>query len=166
MKAATWQASKGRAQGCLLKVDRRHAGELEMFGTARKRRHALVAADAARDRGDWIAAAISYRQAIKLGADRSGVWVQQGHALKESGDFDAAEQSYLRALKLAPIQADTLLHIGHVRKLGERHEDAVMAYSEALKLDPGLTAARRRIDRAGCTFGAAGIWRKWTTPRA
>lgn len=64
------------------------------------------AGDAARDRGDWPAAADEYRKALRLHDRRSGVWLQYGHVLRESGDMPGAVDAYAKAVSLAPGSYD------------------------------------------------------------
>lgn len=94
-------------------------------------------ADAARDRGDWRAAARLYAASLRADDAPAHLWVQLGHARKESGDLAGAGLAYQAALERAPDEADTHLQQGHLAKLTGRLEDAAAAYGRAAELDPG-----------------------------
>jgi glycosyltransferase involved in cell wall biosynthesis len=121
-----------------------HPGLLRDY--ARKR--AVRRANRARDAHDWIGAARYYRLALDYRPERSGIWVQYGHALKESGNFSAAEAAYRHALSLAPT-ADSHLQLGHVLKMQGHLRAAASAYLEALRADPHFAPALSELNALG-----------------
>jgi tetratricopeptide (TPR) repeat protein len=104
--------------------------------------------DAARDQGDWPAAARHYRAHLALPqhAEDAPIWVQLGHAYKESGERDLALDAYERAVALAPTDADTHLQRAHCLKLLGRPGSALDAYDEALRRDPAIQNGQRDRD--------------------
>src|SRR5439155_930639 len=118
---------------------------------------ALVGAgDRERDAGNWVLAALHYRDALARAPDLAPIWVQLGHALKEQGDYAAAEAAYRRALALDGSVADTHLQLGHLLKLRGHRVQAVDAYATAGRLDPRLDAARE------ASHALASSWRSET----
>lgn len=96
----------------------------------------IKAGDAARDAQNWLGAAESYGEALKLKPERADIWVQLGHARKEAGDLIGAEQAYLQALKLEPRVYDTHVQMGHLRRLEKRLPEAAGHYLDAAEIDP------------------------------
>ncbi len=93
--------------------------------------------DAARDRGDWAAAADHYARHLRANPDDFAIWVQSGHANKEAGSLDRAEQSYGQALKLNPQDADLLISCGHLKKLRNDFTAAAQFYAQAAEIEQG-----------------------------
>lgn len=116
---------------------------------AKKARPLIIEADAARDRGDWRAAAQSYRLAVEVDPTNAGIFVQLGHALKESGSVREAEAQYRKAISLDPANADTYVQLGHVLKLQGDIVGATAAYQQAYALNPSLDAAIRELESIG-----------------
>lgn len=96
----------------------------------------IKAGDAARDVQNWLGAAESYAEALKLRPERADIWVQLGHARKEAGDLVGAEQAYRQALKLEPCVYDTHVQMGHLRRLEKRLHEAAGHYLDAAEIDP------------------------------
>ena len=94
------------------------------------------AADEARDRRDWNAAAASYRRYLDVVPDDAGIWVQYGHSLKEQDELVEAEAAYRTAANLRPRDADSRLHLGHVLKRLERPRQAVTTFRELMDIAP------------------------------
>lgn len=110
--------------GSVFRSVRRRARRFWRADEAMKRMRAE--GDAARDRGDWTAAAEAYGRYLRRRPDDFRLWVQRGHALKEAGRLDEAEGVYARASRLCPDDADLLLSQG---RLAERKGDfAAAAY--------------------------------------
>jgi len=105
----------------------------------------LTAADALRDRKEWVEAAVAYAAYLRLRPDDWPIWVQYGHCMKESGDVKAALLLYQEAQRLQPEDADLHLQIGHALKLLGRIEEAYQEYAHALTLDPENAAARAEL---------------------
>jgi tetratricopeptide (TPR) repeat protein len=118
-------------------------------GLKRRRRILIEAAKQARDRRNWALAARYYRDALDLAADRPGLWVQFGHALKEAGTIEWAEKAYRISLGLDAQIPDTHLHLGHVLKLQGRNAEAIEAYMRCLSLAPGSADAMNELRAFG-----------------
>jgi tetratricopeptide (TPR) repeat protein len=101
--------------------------------------------DAARDRGDWAAAAAAYAQALVISPSNASILVQYGHALKESGALHDAEKQYRLALEVEPGNPDTELQLGHALKLQGEMSAALAAYRRAHMLDPEFEPASVEI---------------------
>ena len=106
------------------------------FFGANATKRARADADAARDKGDWRAAAEGYRRFLKHRPRAADIWVQYGHALKEIQNFQDAETAYEKALALAPDVADTHVMLGHLKKITNRLDQAASHYEQAAALDP------------------------------
>jgi ADP-heptose:LPS heptosyltransferase len=98
-------------------------------------------ADAARDQRRFREAATLYEEALAVGRDRPGIFVQAGHMRKEAGDLGLAEQHYQEAAKRLPEDADLALQLGHFYKVLGRVHDAATQYQRALALKPGWAVA-------------------------
>lgn len=114
------------------------------------------AGDAARDRGDWLAAVESYRTYLNRNPDHFPIWVQLGHVTKESGDPLGAEQAYRRALALQPRDADLLLNMGHLLKATGRVDEAVELYQRSAVTDQSGNAHRELVSMGYGMSGALG----------
>ncbi len=98
-------------------------------------------ADAARQRGDWAAAAAHYRAHLQHAPDDVPILVQLGHMLKDGGDPRSAETAYRRAMALRPDDHDIPLQLGHALKLQGRMAEARQAYELSDSLAPRNHAA-------------------------
>ncbi|MCK8783508.1 glycosyltransferase [Roseomonas sp. NAR14] len=136
-----------------LKLLRTREGEPGHGGTGL--RALIVAADAARDRRDWPAAAALYRQVFEADPTRYDLAIQLGHMLKESADYEAADDAYAAALAGRPDDDDLHLQIGHLRKLQRDLPGALAAYRAAMAIAPGNLAARAEHDRVAALLAAA-----------
>ena len=126
-----------------------------LFGRAARRlgigqgaQHHRTLGDAARDRGDWPAAAVHYRDFLRDQPGDFAIWVQLGHAAKEAGDYVAAEHAYLQAEAIRPEDADLALNLGHLLKQIGRRGDAQRSYARSFDLDGNL-AARGELEALG-----------------
>lgn len=113
------------------------------------RRIARLAADDARNTGEWNEAARLYAVALDGDEGNFPIQVQHAHALKESGRLTEAETAYRTAIALRRDDPDTYLHLGHVLKLQRRPEDALEAYADALRWNPDFKDARDELIAAG-----------------
>ena len=59
-------------------------------------------ADAARDRGDWTAAAGAYGRAVTADPSLHHIWMQFGNCAGEAGDVERALDAYAHAGALRP----------------------------------------------------------------
>lgn len=94
-------------------------------------------ADAARDAGHHVAAAMLYEEALRLLPGRAGVHIQAGHMFKEAGELSRAGHHYAAALALTPRDADLVMQIGHYHKIADRPDEALAHYGQAAALRPG-----------------------------
>ncbi len=112
---------------------------------AKNARRFRAAADEFRAKGDWVAAAQSYKAYLDLQPDNAGIWVQYGHALKESGDQQGAEGAYREAISLSPDVADTHVMLGHLKKISGDLAQAAQHYADAVKRAPDDLDARLQL---------------------
>lgn len=110
-------------------------------GTAKINR----AADQARDRGQFLAAADLYRSLLELQPDNGPIHVQVAHMLKEARKLDDAAFYYGAARRLMPDDADLALQRGHFFKLMGRLDEAEGEYRRALALAPNDLDAKREL---------------------
>ncbi|MEA2767737.1 MAG: hypothetical protein QOD93_699 [Acetobacteraceae bacterium] len=96
------------------------------------------AADDARDRRDWDAAAGFYQRYLSYRPRDAALWVQLGHAEKERGAMTAARTAYRQACALAPRDADPHLQLGHLLREMKEHTAAQEAYETAMRLDSAI----------------------------
>jgi glycosyltransferase involved in cell wall biosynthesis len=96
----------------------------------------LLEANAARERGEWVAAAKAYRTALARDPELVHIWIQLGHAFKELGEVDEADQAYSEASRLSPGQGEPYLHRGHLRKDQGNITAANRFYVEAGRRSP------------------------------
>ena len=109
----------------------------------------LAAADAARDRGDWVTAAQEYRAYLELKPDHAAIWVQLGNMLKEQRELPASLMAYEKALNLGLDDSDTHLQIGHLHKIGGDIESAAQSYARALAFAPVNMNAFEELEHMG-----------------
>ena len=105
-------------------------------------------ADAARDRGDFAAAASFYQQIIDIDPDNASILVQAGNMNKELRNLELAQVNYLRAKALLPENADLFLQMGHLYKVWNRLGDAIEAYQNAADLAPGWQEPVQEIEKS------------------
>ncbi len=133
--------------------------------TRRSLRAARKAADAARDRRDWAAAAKAYRRVLKIEPNRTAIHVQLGHMLKEAGDLDGAGLAYETAYRLDPQNSDLLRWYGNLDLRRGQYTAAAWKLARSVAIDGNPDAARDLIAvqqharageaRAGQPVGAA-----------
>lgn len=109
----------------------------------------LIAADAARDCGDWITAAQEYRRYLRLKPDNADIWVQLGNMLKEARQIDTSLAAYRKALSLGLDTPDTHLQLGHLHKVMGDRQGAIEAYLRALEFTPFNRHAFEELERMG-----------------
>lgn len=109
----------------------------------------LAAADAARDRGDWGAAARDYSLYLKLRPDHAEIWVQLGNMYKEEHRIDSSMSAYRKALALGLNTSDTHLQLGHLHKVMGDWRGASESYLRALDFTPLNLHAFEELERMG-----------------
>ncbi len=117
----------------------------------------LATADAARDRGDWAAAAQEYRRYLDLRPDHADIWVQLGNMHKEQHQVDSSLSAYRRALALGLNTSDTHLQLGHLYKLMGDRQSAMQYYLHALDLTPFNCHAFEELEHMGLIDQASDI---------
>ena len=100
--------------------------------------------DAARSRGDWPAAAASYRAAVEDQPQLAAIWVQLGHAHKEQGALAQAIEAYGEAVRLKPELAEAHVFIAHLHKQLGRNDQAISHFLKALHA--GETAPHEGVE--------------------
>lgn len=119
---------------------------LTWFGTRRAAADLnRTVGDAARDRGDWPAAAAAYRRYLAGRPRHVAIWIRLGNMLKESGLWDEAADAYSRAsaLDLRAGLADRLHGEMRLRRGDLRGAAAhfVEAWARARDADAGRALA-------------------------
>lgn len=109
----------------------------------------IAAADAARDRRDWAAAAQAYRSYLELRPDHAAIWVQLGNMLKEQRELHASLTAYEKALALGLDDSDTHLQVGHLHKIGGDIQSAAQSYARALEFLPVNMNAFEELEHMG-----------------
>lgn len=109
----------------------------------------LAAADAARDRRDWGAAAQDYSRYLKLRPDHAEIWVQLGNMYKEEHRIDSSLSAYRKALALGLNTSDTHLQLGHLHKVMGDRQGASESYLRALDFTPLNLHAFEELERMG-----------------
>ena len=112
-------------------------------------RDAQTRAEAARQAGDWVAAAGHLAAVMAARPESAGLRVQYAHALKEAGMIAAAERSYRIAADLAPASTDALVHLADMLARADRPADARIAYADILRRDPDHHRATRMLAEMG-----------------
>jgi GT2 family glycosyltransferase len=115
-------------------------------------------ADAARDEGNTVTAAMLYGEALDLVPGAAEWRVQRANMLKDSGEIALAEIEYRRAQLELPDDADIPLQLGRALKVAGRKEEALASFREALRREPtnravldeitGMGAVQDRIGQA------------------
>ncbi len=109
----------------------------------------LAAADAARDRTDWVTAAHHYRRYLKRKPDHAEIWVQLGNMCKEARQIEASMAAYRKALALGLNTSDTHLQLGHLHKIMGDRQGAIQSYLDALDFTPLNLHAFEELERMG-----------------
>ena len=108
----------------------------------------IAAANAARDRGDWPAAAAQYRQALAQDPTLAHIHVQLGNMAHEQNNDAEARAAHEAALRLRPGYADAHLQLGHLADARGDHAATGAHYLAAYTADPRLGDAARGLHRA------------------
>lgn len=136
-----------------------------LFRTRRAASDPRRAADAARARGDWSAAATAYRDLAALRPDEPAILVQLAHMLKEGGHRADAASAYRDAARRMPGDIDVRLHLAAMLRDDGAVDDAAAVFAEILAIDPAHAASlraladlgeRRRIPRASLSRAVHG----------
>lgn len=105
--------------------------------------------DAARDAGDWLAAAKCYSRYLRFRRRDAGIWVQLGNVLKECGRFQQSERAYLRAMRLGLDDSDLHLQLGHLSKVRGQAGSARHHYLTAIRRQPMSVDAFEELVKMG-----------------
>ncbi|HLP67337.1 MAG TPA: glycosyltransferase [Rhizobium sp.] len=107
-------------------------------------------ADALRNQGRWLAAALGYAAAIARNPDLPHLWLQYGHLNKEGHFFRAAEFGYRVAIRLDGSDPDPRLHLAHLLRRVGRLRDALKEFELLHELPnaPNVSWEIKRIEVA------------------
>jgi putative intracellular protease/amidase len=96
-----------------------------------ERGRAVAAADAARDRGDWPAAAAAYRALTASDAEDGYSWINLGVSLHFGGDLAAAAAAYEKAAAFEAHRARALYNLACAQALQGEREAALTSLEGA-----------------------------------
>lgn len=91
--------------------------------------------------GNYLAAADSFTEAIRLRPRSSVAWNNRAVARVRLGDLPGAVRDYNRAIQLAPDDAELYYNRGNALVSAGQYPDALRDYSRAIELAPGYTRA-------------------------
>lgn len=112
-------------------------------------------AGALAQRGEWSAAELHYREALRIQPRYPNARNSLGALLARRGRLDEARREHLRALEDNPSDALAHYHLGLLEARAGRSDSAAASYREALRLNPGLAQARYNW---GNLAAARGLW--------
>lgn len=105
-----------------------------LFVSGRRTDADRIAGDAARDIGDWKAAADHYRRYMRRHPDHRAVGLRLGNMLKEAGDYVAAKEVLDGWLKRCPTDVETLRFRAEMEVHRGRPDLAIPYFAEAWRL--------------------------------
>ena len=111
-----------------------------------------------RRKNDYDAAAVEFRELIKMEPDFQLAYVGLGETLIKQGEYKSAEEILRKAVNLDPADSDAFSLMGDALDKEGRLEDATAAYMRAEQLGSGCICVH---------FGLGKIYLKWNDyPRA
>jgi tetratricopeptide (TPR) repeat protein len=117
----------------------------------------------AEDRGDYLAAANAFRQAMLAGGPSAEACFNLANVLSSLGSYAQAGERYRQVLELDPNFWEAWNNLGTVLTYEGHNEDALDAYRQALHLHPRYADARYNLadtlDDLGRWDEAAEHWR-------
>jgi tetratricopeptide (TPR) repeat protein len=93
-------------------------------------------------RGEFVPALESYRQAAALAPQDALIACQLGAVLAQNGDLAGAESSFRRAIDLDPRLLDAWYNLGHALDARADTSGACLAFERVLALNPSYVPAR------------------------
>ncbi len=113
----------------------------------------LIAAKQAQAKGDFVAAAVDYRSAVKLRPDAGELWADLGLMQHQNGEVADAIKSFSEAARLGPSLFVPQLFLG-IEYLGSnRAESAIPHLVRAVKINPTDLQAAMVLGRAFAVSG-------------
>jgi GT2 family glycosyltransferase/tetratricopeptide (TPR) repeat protein len=109
----------------------------------------LAAANAARNRGDWLAAAAHFAAAIVYRPDDHFLRMKHAKALANSGDMARAAVIYREAIILKPERPEGHFELGLTLRAAGRRDEALESLTTATRLSRIYLDARRELITAG-----------------
>lgn len=110
-------------------------------------------AEAARRRGDWMAAAANYRSHLARSPGDAAASNDLGIVLCELGDFTAAQEQFESAIAADAGLASAHLNLGHLCMRRQAYREALACYLRVLEIDPGQAEARGQAALAHYELG-------------
>ena len=98
-------------------------------------------------RGDWEAAAASFREAIELAPANPSLRHRLGTALSMMGDERESVTQFEEAVRVSPEYAGAHYSLGVVMEGRGRFEEALDRFSAAVRYEPSYVEARLRLAR-------------------
>ncbi|MCZ7678811.1 MAG: tetratricopeptide repeat protein [Sandaracinaceae bacterium] len=145
-------------------VHRRHRGERARLGQAAAVLAALLLGACAGPmsegrramaRGDYEAAARSFRRAAEERPRDASAWLALGRAEMAAERYAPAREALERAAALRPHAALPRVLIGHTWELSRRYDEALLAYRQAIELAPRSAYAHRVLGTRLLRWGRA-----------
>ena len=104
--------------------------------------------DAPAGRGDFVAAAESYSEALWLRPSSFEAANGLAQAQLQAGQTERAVAAYRDAIRLRSSSAETHRQLGQSLVDLDHNDEALIAFEEALRLDPGDVIAKAERDRS------------------
>lgn len=98
-----------------------------------------------RERGEWEAAIVEFREAIRLKPSDVLFHCNLASALAAKGEYNEALSEYGEALRLAPNDYLTHFNLGNLLSKLERTEEAVAEYQKAIQIEPDRADAHYNL---------------------
>jgi len=115
---------------------------------ARTGQMALLRAAALVARGQYWAAAETYREALEILPRDAAAHNKLGICYQQLDNLVMARRSYERALELDPDYAEVWNNIGTLEQSGKKLEAAVAAYRKAIRIRPDLATPWKNLGNA------------------
>ncbi len=90
------------------------------------------------DKGEWVAAARCYKQAISINPKHAAAYSNLGYAESEQGLYEEAEHSLQQAILNNPALANAYYLLGSVSQKQGKLDQAIGYYKKVLELKPDL----------------------------
>ena len=98
-------------------------------------------------RGDFVAAAESHSEALRLRPSSFEAANGLAQAQLQAGQTERAVAAYRDAIRLRSSSAETHRQLGQALVDLDHNDEALIAFEEALRLDPGDVIAKAERDR-------------------
>jgi eukaryotic-like serine/threonine-protein kinase len=94
---------------------------------------------------DYRAAAVEFREAVRLQDDNAVYRKNLGLALQQQGELDGAIGEYKVALRLLPDFVDVHMGLGEIFEFQGKRDDAIVAYRTASRIRPNFADAHNYL---------------------